>query len=295
VSGKGQRLAIARKAQGLTVLAAAFAMAAPSGAYSQSVAKLEAQYTASLAGLPVGKGNWTIDIGDNQYTAAASGVTTGFIKWLTSGRATGATHGTLGTNGQVLTSDYAATIHTGKKDDEVRVSVSGGTVKEFKAEPPSDENPERIPVTEAHRKGVTDPMTATLVRVAGTGDTRTPETCDRQFAVFDGRLRYDLKLSFKRMENVQAKKGYGGQAVVCAVQFVPIAGFIPSRYTVKYVAQAKDIEIWFAPISGTRIMAPYRAQLDTPLGMGVIEANQFVTTSGAAAAARPAAKGPKTQ
>ena len=39
--------------------------------------KLDARYTASLAGVPIGKGAWIIDIGEDQYTAAASGMTAG--------------------------------------------------------------------------------------------------------------------------------------------------------------------------------------------------------------------------
>ena len=52
-------------------------------------------------------------------------------------------------------------------------------------------------------------------------------------AMFDGRLRYDLKLDFKRMETVKAEKGYHGPAVVCAVYFTPVAGYIPDRPVIK--------------------------------------------------------------
>src|ERR1700733_12685125 len=38
---------------------------------------LEAEYPATLAGLPIGHGTWAIDIADDQYTAAASGATSG--------------------------------------------------------------------------------------------------------------------------------------------------------------------------------------------------------------------------
>lgn len=239
--------------------------------------KLEAQYHATLAGLPIGKGTWVIDIGDAQYTAAASGMTTGLLKVFTGGRATGAAHGIM-TGGQTVSSNYATTITTNKKVDEVRVVVSGGAVKDFKVDP-LDDNPERIPVTDEMRQGVTDPMTASLVRVAGNGDTRVPEACNRQVSVFDGRLRYDLRLSFKRMDRVESKKGYTGTVVVCSVNFAPIAGFVPDRYAIRYLARARDIEVWLAPISGTRMLVPYRAQVETPLGLGVVEATQFVTSA----------------
>jgi hypothetical protein len=37
-----------------------------------------------------------------------------------------------------------------------------------------------------------------------------------------------------------------------------------------------DIELWLAPIAGTRIVAPYRISIPTPIGVGVMEATQFV-------------------
>ena len=35
--------------------------------------KLQARYTATLAGIPIGSGSWIVDIGQDRYTAAASG------------------------------------------------------------------------------------------------------------------------------------------------------------------------------------------------------------------------------
>jgi len=44
--------------------------------------------------------------------------------------------------------------------------------------------------------------------VAGSGDPVSPEACNRKIAVFDGRLRYDLRSEFKRIESVRAERGY---------------------------------------------------------------------------------------
>jgi hypothetical protein len=95
--------------------------------------------------------------------------------------------------------------------------------------------------------------------------------------VFDGRMRYDLKLAFKRLEQVKAEKGYQGVAVVCSVHFAPIAGHIPDRAAIKYLTELRDIELWLAPIAGTHVMVPYRVSLPTPLGVGVMQATQFVS------------------
>ena len=101
-------------------------------------------------------------------------------------------------------------------------------------------------------------MTSTLVRVPGTGELLTPEACHGSAAVFDGRMRYELRLDFKRMETVKAEKGYHGPVVVCALYFVPIAGYIPDRPVIKYLAAQRNIEIALAPIAGTRILVPFR-------------------------------------
>jgi hypothetical protein len=247
--------------------------------------KLEAQYVASLAGIPIGKGSWAVDIGDTQYTAAASGMTTGLIKLFTGGRGSGAAQGTLSA-GRPASSTYSATIKTGRHTDEVRMTVNGGVAKDIKIEPPLEPNPKRVPITDEHRHGVTDPMTASLLTMAGTGDLRAPQACERHLAVFDGKLRYDLKLAFKRMETVRAERGYIGPAVVCSVRFAPVAGFVPDRAAIKYLSESRDIEVWLAPIAGTRVMVPFRAQVATPFGLGVIEAVQFVSAPAGAKAAK---------
>ena len=55
--------------------------------------RLDAQYEATLAGIPVGKGAWTIDIADDQFSAAASGGTAGLLKAFSGGSGTGASQG----------------------------------------------------------------------------------------------------------------------------------------------------------------------------------------------------------
>jgi hypothetical protein len=258
-------------------LFAAFGLAVPASA--QSPGKLDALYTATLAGIPLGKGAWMIDIGDEQYTAAMSGVTTGLLRVFASGEGTGIARGYVA-NGSLVASAYAASITADKKTEDLRMGFAGGVVKELSVEPATPPHPERIPITDAHRRGVTDPMTSSLVKVAGAGNIVSPDACTgRTTPVFDGRLRYDLTLAFKRMETVKADKGYAGPVVVCAVYFKPIAGYVPNRPAVKYLSEQRDMEVWLAPIAGTRFLVPFRASVPTPLGTGALQATQFLTGS----------------
>ncbi|MBI2714364.1 MAG: DUF3108 domain-containing protein [Rhizobiales bacterium] len=277
-----------RQVLGCALLALA-AGAASSPALAQG--KLEARYTASLAGIPVGKGSWLVDVNDTQYAASASGTTTGLLHAFTGGQGTTATRGTLQA-GRPVSSIYASTIVASKKTDEVRITITNGNVKDFTVDPPQDNAPERVPLTEAHRRDVLDPMTASLLRVPGSGDLMSPDSCKQALSIFDGRLRYDLQLAFKRMDKVKADKGYAGPVLVCAVYFTPVAGYIPSRTAIKYIAKLRDIEIWLAPIAGTRVLVPYRVQGPTPIGQAVLEADEFVSV---ATPTRASANGAKTQ
>lgn len=269
-------------------------VAAPSAARAQG--RLEAEYTMRLAGIPIGKGRWVIDISDTQYSAAANGETTGLMRIFTGGEGSSAARGTLQAGKPVL-SIYAASIKTRKKTDETRLTVANGKITDFKLDPPQGPDNERVPLTEETQRGILDPMTATLLRAPGAGNPLSPEACHRRLAVFDGKLRYDLQLAFKRMDQVKADKGYAGPVLVCAVYFVPVAGYVPSRAAIKYLSRMRDLEVWLAPIAGTRVLVPFRAEGPTPIGIAVLEADQFVAVAmpvvvPAKASMQKAAKGP---
>jgi len=267
---------LARYAFVLSTVALALTMADARQGPGFAQGKLDARYTVTLGGLPIGRGSWVIDITDDHFSAAASGATAGVMRVFASGQGQSAARGGV-SGGQLIPSTYASSIVTDQKFDEVRMVISSGTVKEFVADPPSIPSPDRVPLTEAHRRGVSDPMTASLMRVPGNGDTVVPQACQRTLSIFDGRMRYDLKLAFKRLDQVRTEKGYQGPAVVCAVYFSPIAGHIPDRAALRYLMDLRDIELWLAPIAGTRVMVPYRVSVPTPIGVGIMQATQFVS------------------
>ena len=159
------------------------------------------------------------------------------------------------------------------------MTLAAGNVTDYAVEPPMAPIPDRIPVTDADRRGVLDPMTSMLNRVGGSGDPVSPEACNRKVAVFDGRVRYDLHSEFRRMETVKADRGYEGPAVVCAVSFTSIAGYVPDRPAIKYLVALRDAEVWLAPIAGTRVLVPFRFAMPTPLGTGILRATEFVSVA----------------
>jgi hypothetical protein len=277
VSVLAKRLPYRAASTALAAVCAVAAFAADAirhGAAAQ--VRLEAQYVASLGGIPVGRGGWVIDVTEDQYSASASGGTSGILKFFSSAHGTSAARGSFNNGGQPISSSYVASIDYNRRMDDVRMALSGGNVTDYSAEPPLPPIPDRIPVSDADRRGVVDPISSTLNRVGGNGDPVSPEACGRKVSVFDGRVRYDLRSEFKRIELVKAEKGYQGPAVVCAIYFAPISGYVPDRPVIKYLIDLRDAEVWLAPIPGTRVLVPFRFALPTPIGRGVLQATEFV-------------------
>src|SRR3984893_1743390 len=85
------------------------------GASASAQGKLDARYEVTLAGIPVGKGSWVVDIADDQYSASASGGTAGLLKAFASGSGTGGSQGRI-VNGALIPQVYSATVHSKKSE-----------------------------------------------------------------------------------------------------------------------------------------------------------------------------------
>jgi len=247
----------------------------PDGRISPAAAqvKLDASYRATLLGLPIGQISWTIELRDNRFTTAATGGISGILRVFTDGHGDVAAHGQL-SGGRPVASNFALKLIAGKWSDDVQILFKGDKAKEYVTAPP---NPDAnlVPLTDANRVGVVDPMTALLVYMPGAGETAVPEACDRTVPIFDGHTRYNLRLTFKRIDKVTTEQGYQGPAVVCAVQFFPLAGYNPNHFLITFLAAQHDTEIWLAPFAGSRLMVPYRMAMPTPFGLGVLQAIKF--------------------
>ena len=93
--------------------------------------------------------------------------------------------------------------------------------------------------------------------------------------IFDGQRRYNLVLTYRRLDKVNIERGYSGPVLVCAAILQPIGGYRADSMVVKYIAGRRDIELWFAPIAGTSINAPIRVLVPTLIGTLRIRAEQF--------------------
>jgi hypothetical protein len=270
---------------GRSILAIGILTAAGTGAvHGQGYAqKLEALYSVSMTGIPVGKSAWTVKIGTDAYSVSADGGAAGILSVLMTGKGTVETSGKVRSDRLVPTRFVSNVVEEGEKID-LRMTLDEGmaTAVEVDGPPPGSD---RVPITEAHRRGVIDPLTALLILNADAGAAPAPASCDRRLAIFDGRRRYDLLLSFNRIDHV-ADQAYEGAVLVCNLLLQPIAGHRINSTIMTYIASRRDMEIGFASIKGTRLLAPFRLSVPTLLGTMAIQATRFESSSAAAPGSR---------
>ena len=261
----------ARRAVLLAALIAALAAGADRSAQAQS---LDARYVISMTGIRVGQSAWTVHIDSDRYEASANGGSVDLLNVLLRGEGLAKVSGSVRDGRLVPTVFSSSLIEDGVKGD-LKMTLDDGVVTavEDKGPPPSAD---RVPLTQSHVQGVTDPLTALLLPDEGGEAHPAKESCNRTLAIFDGRRRYDLALSFKRMEKLH-QMADGERLLVCNVILRPIAGHRADSMIMKYVAGRRDMEISFAPIAGTRYLAPFRLSLPTLIGTMAVQAASFET------------------
>lgn len=264
-SGRSIRTSVVCVLSGLAILLA--------GAFDRAAAqtRLKAHYTLSMTGVPIGQIVWLVAFGDQRYTATANGKASGVLSVLVNGEGSVDVRGFM-TEGHVLPRFFTSKITDDEGSAELRMMFEDGSVKELSGTAPPA-GVDRVPVTDADRRGVSDPLSAMMI--PSNGEPLQGSNCDHVLSIFDGRRRYDLTLAYKRIDKVTLERSFTGVVLVCSVVLKPIAGYRAESMLVKYVAGRRDMELWFAPVSGTSVMTPIRVVMPTLIGTLEIAADQF--------------------
>jgi hypothetical protein len=253
----------------------AFALFWPDCGRAQAQPKLAAHYVLTLAGISIGGGDWKVEIGKDRYMAKSDGELLGIWRVILGSDIAALAHGSV-SQGRLIPADYSANFAWDDEIEDVKIQFRDGLVKELETKPTILVDGDRIPLVPARLQGVVDPLSAGLIAMAGTKDNLlAPAACQRTLPIFDGSQRYDLALSFKRMDIVSTEKGYQGPVVVCTMAYRPVAGYSPGSFRVKYLQKNRDMEIWFAPVAGARLLAMIRISIPTTLGTALLRATQF--------------------
>ncbi len=252
------------------IVSAAFIVAVAPSARAEN---FHAHYSVSLIGLPIGAATADAAIGQSAYKIDFSVKLTGLAAMVSSAKAALASSGSVN-HGVVTPLTYATTSANSRETRTLRMALNGGSVRAVEYSPPwEDKSPDRVPLTEADKRNIIDPLSAFIMPVPAQADLVGPSACNRTVPVYDGYTRFDVTLSFVAVRQIKTK-GYAGPVSVCAARYIPIAGHKLNR-AIKFMEGNRQMDVWLAPMTQAHVVIPYRVSLMTMAGTAVIEATDM--------------------
>lgn len=258
LSVKSRLKSLAAGALGFAALAG---LADPAHSAEPWPSQVQAVYTVEFGGFDIGTFVFNSSVNGPTYTLtgdARLSALLGAFKWQGLTRTSGALAGDA-----PRPAGYTFDFASASKNGSIKMGFQGDSVASVSQVPPPQPVPGVIPLQNTHLKGVLDPLSAVLA-IART-DGANP--CGRKLAIFDGKQRFDLLLSFRRQERVSDARptGQPGVAFVCKVKYLPIAGHKASEEN-RALAASNDIEISLRPVPSANIFVPHTISIPTAAG-----------------------------
>jgi hypothetical protein len=262
--------ASASLAVALCAAGGAFALTGPAHAET-----MHASYRVSLIGLPIGIAVANSSIVEKNYKVDLNVRLTGLAALVSNLKMALASSGTY-EEGAIAPFAYATTASNSRETRTLRMALDSGTVRQVQYSPfwDGDKGPERVPLTDEHKRDILDPLSAFILPVPAGANPVGPGACNRRVPVFDGYTRFDVTLSFVGVKEVKTS-GYSGPVTICAARYIPIAGHKTTAKSTKFMAENKDMEVWLAPVPNIHVVVPYRVSLMTLAGTAVVEASEL--------------------
>ena len=279
VSGAGRRRTsrFASFTMGAALIGGLILAGQPASAVEQAK-KVTAEYSINFNGMSIGSFKLWSDLDSKEYSVKARATISllaGILfEW----------QGDTASSGQVMARlprpySYSFGYRTSDKRETIDVKFSNSGVEEIAVNPPQRQSPSRIPVTRKHMRNVVDPLSA-IVMLTNVGSNRSgSEVCSRRLPIFDGKQRYDLKLTYKGTKRVTAD-GYSGPAYICKVKFLPIAGHRPGDDDSTFAAKTESMEVWMIPLAKAELYVPYYIFLPTQVGNVTLTSSGFNVENG---------------
>lgn len=236
---------------------------------------VEAHYKLKFNGIPVGKIDFTSKMAGQTYTLDSRGevsVLFGAIKWTGKSNVAGLVDGA-----EPAPKSYAFDWAKNKKGGAIKLAFAGKKVVSQSVEPPPSDNPEVIKVTDAHKAGVVDPLSAIMALTMG----GKADPCDRRVRVFDGKQRFDIVFSAKRKAHIPASKSGVPSSIgfVCRAMYEPIAGHKANADSKAYAAN-QDAEVTLRKLPNSDVLIPHSVVVPTKWGTGTMVIDHVDVTAG---------------
>jgi hypothetical protein len=248
---------------------------------------LEVSYHIAFWNIPIGHTDYEGTLGASTYSARAHFETGGVVGVFWKSVVDATVSGDIGPHSiSPATYDSHSQNHN-RPPQQVKVTFQNDDPTTF-ADPPYDT--EKYPVSEAQKKGAVDPMSAiTSIFSGANADDEHP--CGNGAQVFDGRRRFDVRLTYVKDEVVQLGNGlFNGTAHLCALHYEAIAGY-PQRDAMAWQASpsmfADVIAVPAPDTPGGRYIIPIKLWSVRSLGTMTVTLDS-IRVDGAAALAKTA-------
>jgi hypothetical protein len=234
-----------------------------------------AHYHVSLLGLPIGVADANSSVDAKHYHMDLNVRLTGMASLISNLRMALVSAGEVD-DGAPSPSSYATTASNSRETRTLRMALASGTVRQVQYSPvwQEDHGPDHVPLTDAHRRDIIDPLSAFLLPVPQRENPVGPGACRPLVHVYDGYTRFDVTLSYVGVREIK-EKGYSGPVTVCSARYIPIAGHKTTARGTQFMAQNTDKEVWLAPAGNAHMVVPYRVSLMTMVGTVVVEATEL--------------------
>lgn len=231
--------------------------------------EFQARYLVSLIGFHIGEVTATGAVGPANYRIDLNAKLTGLAAMLADVNLALAATGSLRKGGPAPSSfSTSATNPSGRRT--VRMALESGNVRSVEIVPPFEDKEGRIPVTEANKRNILDPMSALIMPVPEGESLVGPAACNRTIPVYDGYIRFNVTLHYIGVKQVSID-GYSGPVTVCSARYFPISGHKRDSKSTKFMAENRNIEAWLAPVPRAHIVIPIHVGLMTLAGFAVID------------------------
>lgn len=233
--------------------------------------RLDVSYRIGIAGFTLASINFKAIFDRGHYVVASIIATKGIAAFFSESSVQALATGEL-LGKSLLPRTYNSDVGDGKKRQLVGLRFGEKGPLGVESQPPYDT---RFPIPDEMKSSALDPLSGVASLMVGAA--ANPETpCATNVPVYDGRRRYDLRMSFDKMENLKSsgKGSYSGAALHCVAQYVRVAGFKPPKSGRKATVYP-PVDVWLAPMDGGAIYVPVRMEMPSDFGSFILKPTQL--------------------
>lgn len=231
------------------------------------VSTLELSYDLYVGGISLGKVAMSARFQGTDYKAISTLETSGIVNAFWQSKIEAASNGLVqqGDVRPALYDSYSQNRNAQRR--QVTLTFGPEGPKSLHSDPPYPEA--RYPVSEDQQRNTLDPLSA-AVFLTNSVNAQNAKPCETVAPVFDGRRRYDVRLSFVRNSDVRMDNGlYRGPVSVCQVRYNQIAGY--QQTLADPGKKIPDMFAWVTPVRSRldpnrQYMLPLRVWVETEYG-----------------------------